>query len=361
MFKHKFVITVLVVSALFVQTTLAQTDTNVATLSKRVQELWQIVSQLQAQLRQITSPTKPVNYIGPPVREESRTSVTSPAQVITPDQSLRTSPLETTFSAPPVKESPKEWCHTFGNNLALGNRGGEVGFLQKVLEQEGFSIASEDKDAQYFGESTAAAVSGFQEKYRSEILDSLGLKYPTGFVGKSTRAKLNALYGCSVIPPGMPPKVVPPPPKVVPPPPTGKACPQYAKPCPDGSYVGPSGPNCEFICPGGVLPPDKENENKPPVILGVDGQSALQVNQKGTWTVKAYDPENEVLKYSVIWGDEPIQLKPMVQSPFSFQQTATFTHSYAKPGVYYPVFIVTDDKGLSAKTSVSVNVVAGSN
>jgi hypothetical protein len=28
-----------------------------------------------------------------------------------------------------------------------------------------------------------------------------------------------------------------------------KACPEIAKQCPDGSYVGPSGPNCEFVCP----------------------------------------------------------------------------------------------------------------
>ncbi len=27
------------------------------------------------------------------------------------------------------------------------------------------------------------------------------------------------------------------------------ACPQDAKQCPDGSFVGRSGPHCEFICP----------------------------------------------------------------------------------------------------------------
>lgn len=29
------------------------------------------------------------------------------------------------------------------------------------------------------------------------------------------------------------------------------ACTADAKMCPDGSYVGRSGPNCEFVCPGG--------------------------------------------------------------------------------------------------------------
>ncbi len=28
-----------------------------------------------------------------------------------------------------------------------------------------------------------------------------------------------------------------------------QACPQMAKECPDGSYVGPTGPNCAFVCP----------------------------------------------------------------------------------------------------------------
>ena len=30
----------------------------------------------------------------------------------------------------------------------------------------------------------------------------------------------------------------------------GVACTQEAMMCPDGSYVGRSGPRCEFVCPG---------------------------------------------------------------------------------------------------------------
>ncbi len=32
--------------------------------------------------------------------------------------------------------------------------------------------------------------------------------------------------------------------------PEGVACTMDAMQCPDGSYVGRSGPNCEFVCPG---------------------------------------------------------------------------------------------------------------
>ena len=105
------------------------------------------------------------------------------------------------------------WCHTFNTNLKIGDIGDEVSALQTALQKEGFSISS-DEMAQTggtlgvaysvpanFGESTASAVTGFQEKYRSEILTPLGLKYGTGFVGKATRAKLNQLYGCGVMPP----------------------------------------------------------------------------------------------------------------------------------------------------------------
>ncbi len=94
-------------------------------------------------------------------------------------------------------------CHTFNRNLRVGDRGDEVVYLQQVLEKEGFTIADADKaregqtnDSNVFGDFTAAAASGFQEKYRDEILTPNGLKYGTGYVGKATRQKLNQLYGC---------------------------------------------------------------------------------------------------------------------------------------------------------------------
>ncbi len=87
-------------------------------------------------------------------------------------------------------------CHTFSYNLGVENQGSEVQWLQKILEKEGFAIDSDEKNNYDFGESTASAVSGFQQKYLDEILTPSGLKYGTGYVGKATRAKLNKLYGC---------------------------------------------------------------------------------------------------------------------------------------------------------------------
>ncbi|MCX6789536.1 MAG: PKD domain-containing protein [Candidatus Gribaldobacteria bacterium] len=85
------------------------------------------------------------------------------------------------------------WCHNFNTNLGVGSNGEEVAFLQTALEKEGL-YQSQGKFG--FDENIASAVVGLQEKYASEILTPSGLKHGTGYVGKSTRAKLNKLYGC---------------------------------------------------------------------------------------------------------------------------------------------------------------------
>jgi peptidoglycan hydrolase-like protein with peptidoglycan-binding domain len=94
-----------------------------------------------------------------------------------------------------------------------------------------------------------------------------------------------------------------------------------------------------------------------PVISGVKGPQSLNVGQKGTWTVAAYDPEGGELYYYVTWGDEEIGWhQPAVSALIKeSNQTATFTHSYAKAGIYNPRFVVQNENG-SEETSLSVKV-----
>lgn len=78
---------------------------------------------------------------------------------------------------------------TFNRNLNLGMRGDDVRALQEVLINEGV-WGAEVGATGYFGYITKSAVTRYQEKYASEILESLGLIKGTGFIGSSTRAHL---------------------------------------------------------------------------------------------------------------------------------------------------------------------------
>lgn len=87
-------------------------------------------------------------------------------------------------------------CLVLTTDLQIGSSGDSVGSLQKTLEREGFDVSNSEVANHRFGESTASAVVGFQEKYRSEVLTPAGLYRGTGYVGTRTRNKLNALMSC---------------------------------------------------------------------------------------------------------------------------------------------------------------------
>lgn len=86
----------------------------------------------------------------------------------------------------------------FSRNLALGSRGEDVRALQQLLNQIPETRVAESgpgspgRETEYFGSFTRNAVIKFQELYAGEILAPAGLARGTGFVGPSTRAKLNA-------------------------------------------------------------------------------------------------------------------------------------------------------------------------
>lgn len=96
-----------------------------------------------------------------------------------------------------ANDFPKDF--TFNNNLKVGDTGEDVRVLQKVLnsnpktEVSSGGSGSKDKETFFFGALTKSAVIKFQELYASDTLQPFGLKSGTGFVGASTRSKLNSL------------------------------------------------------------------------------------------------------------------------------------------------------------------------
>ena len=98
-----------------------------------------------------------------------------------------------------------------------------------------------------------------------------------------------------------------------------------------------------------------------PVVNGVDSPTTLAVGQTGTWTIRATDPLNGTLSYSVLWGDEPgYAVTGSTMAVPAVMQTNTFAHSYSNAGNYMVTFTVRNSAGQQVQESSSVQVT-GSN
>jgi len=132
------------------------------------------------------------------VAQSSKSAIIAQIEAQIKDLQAQIAQLTAAISALPQRQT-NQGFFDFNTNLNFGMTGQAIETLQIALEKEGFFIAPEEKTAKRFDKSTASAVSGFQQKYGDEILTPLGLKYGTGFVGPTTRTKLNKLYGSDTI------------------------------------------------------------------------------------------------------------------------------------------------------------------
>ncbi|MFH1584980.1 MAG: peptidoglycan-binding domain-containing protein, partial [Patescibacteria group bacterium] len=98
---------------------------------------------------------------------------------------------ESTSAAP----QETRFCYSFTRNFGVGTMGADVRALAQALQKEGVYSG---QITSTFTEPLASAVVEFQEKYQQDVLGPWGLTRGTGFMGGTTRAKLNALYGCGV-------------------------------------------------------------------------------------------------------------------------------------------------------------------
>ncbi len=95
-------------------------------------------------------------------------------------------------------ETASPLCYTFTKNLGEGRPISSADSQALTVALINAGVWNQESPITTYNDTVASAVSGFQEKYSAQILTPNGLSYGTGFVGASTRAELNSLYGeCS--------------------------------------------------------------------------------------------------------------------------------------------------------------------
>lgn len=99
-----------------------------------------------------------------------------------------------------------------------------------------------------------------------------------------------------------------------------------------------------------------------PVIHSFTGPTELDVNEEGTWTVGASDPDGGSLSYKIDWGDRGLLRKAWSSIGLSglggssFVQDTTFRHSYVNEGIFTIKLTVRDEDRKLSRLTATVKV-----
>jgi glucan-binding YG repeat protein len=115
-----------------------------------------------------------------------------------------------------------------------------------------------------------------------------------------------------------------------------------------------------YVCPDGCSNGAciSQLQNQAPVITSTSYPSELMVNEAGSFSIRAYDPEGGPIYAVADWGDGLSEKQESDSKAIAAGQGATFTfrHSFSSPGMQKPMFTIYDSSGMGTESSARVLV-----
>ena len=242
-------------------------------------------------------------------------------------------------------------CTIGRGTYVRGSRGAEVSVIQQFLGELGFLNA---QPTGYFGGLTEAALSQYQ--ISSGIISN---PQDGGVFGRRTWTYVVA-HSCTQTSP-LPPErtditICPAPP----PQPVNVSCDSHWQKIMtgEGCHVGWS---CVTYVTSSATTSDNPavKRNYAPVIYAIQGPLSLTAGNAGTWVIRASDQDKDTLSYSMIWGDEGVNLTQLLDlsgQGTNYGSSGSFTHKYSGSGVYTMIAFVKDEPGNTNKATLTVAV-----
>ncbi len=143
-----------------------------------------------------------------------------------------------------------------------------------------------------------------------------------------------------------------------------KACPQIAKQCPDGSYVGPIGPNCTFICPTSTTStstaPNIRQLNAPGNVSLQQGGIAEIRNKSFYFTLQSLSSSLAIIQITPVgcWNsfpsDPPPQIRCMIATVLIPPQTLSVGQTYSAANYVVTLMQISDGTATFSVNAPSV-------